>query len=106
MDSEVGEILTDMEITQFGSIDDATYFGEIEFINFDVGKFVEDPLFGKFSFVGDVEGKGFRIDNINTTLLGKASEIDFRDYTYRDIIVNGKYSNNLFDGSMEVNDPN
>ncbi len=106
IDSQVGEVITDMEITQFGSIDDATYKGEVEFINFDIGEFFEDPLFGKMSFLGDVDGKGFRIDNINTSLIGKVSKIDFRDYTYQDIAVNGNYSNNLFDGKMDVNDPN
>lgn len=106
IDSQVGEIITDMEITQFGSIDDATYRGELEFINFKVGKFFEDPLFGSMSFLGDVDGKGFRIDNINTSLIGKISKLDFRNYTYQDIAVNGKYSNNLFDGKMDVNDPN
>lgn len=106
IDSQVGEILTDMEITQFDNIDNATYSGEVELINFDIGEFFEDPLFGKMSFLGEVDGKGFRIDNINTTLLGKVSKIDFRDYTYQDILVNGQYSNNLFDGKLDVDDPN
>jgi hypothetical protein len=106
IDSQVGEILTDMEITNFGNIDDARYTGEVEFIGFDVGKFFEDPLFGKMSFLGDVNGKGFRIDNINTTLIGKISSLELNGYEYQDIGVNGTYANNLFDGNLDVADPN
>lgn len=104
--SQVGEILTDMEITNIGDIDDARYRGELEFIGFDVGTFFKDPLFGKMSFLGNVNGKGFRIDNINTSLIGKVSKLELRGYEYHDIGVNGTYSNNLFDGKLEVNDPN
>ena len=106
IDSQVGEILADMEITNFGNIDEARYNGEIEFIGFDVGTFFEDPLFGKMSFLGDVNGKGFRIDNINTTLIGKISKLDFNGYDYQDIGINGTYANNLFDGKLDVEDPN
>jgi hypothetical protein len=106
IDSQVGEILTDMEITSFDNIDNARYRGEIEFIGFDVGKFFKDPLFGKMSFMGDVNGKGFRIDNINTTLIGKISSLELNGYEYENIGVNGTYSNNLFDGKLDVEDPN
>lgn len=106
INSQVGEILTDLEITNFGNIDNAKYTGEIEFIAFDVGTFFEDPLFGKMSFLGDVNGQGFRIDNINTTLIGKVSSIEFKGYEYQNIVVNGNYSNNLFDGKLDVDDPN
>lgn len=106
IDSQIGEVYTDLEITNFSDIDEATYLGEVELIKFDIGEFFEDPLFGTLSFTGDVDGKGFRIDNINTSLIGKASELQFKGYTYQDIAVNGKYSNNLFDGKLDVNDAN
>ncbi|MFD2566044.1 translocation/assembly module TamB domain-containing protein [Pseudotenacibaculum haliotis] len=105
--SEIGEVISDMEITNFGDIDEATYEGEIEFIKFDLGKFFNDPLFGTFTFKGDViDGKGFRIDNINTTLIGDATELEFKDYAYQNINVNGKYANNLFNGKLDVEDAN
>jgi len=104
--SQVGEIMADMEITNFDNIDNARYTGEVEFIDFEVGKFFRDPLFGKMSFLGDVNGKGFRIDNINTTLIGKISSMELNGYEYTDIGVNGTYANNLFDGTLDVQDPN
>ncbi len=106
IDSQVGTIISDLELTNFDDIDEATYNGEVELLNFDIGTFFNDPLFGTISFKGDVDGKGFRIDNINTSLIGNVSEIDFNNYLYQDIAVNGRYQNNLFDGELKVNDAN
>ena len=106
IDSPIGEVLADMEVKGFHNIDEAEYKGEVEFRDFDIGTFFNDPLFGKMSFLGEVDGEGFRIDNINTTLTGKIFEFDFRNYSYKDITVDGKYANNLFDGKLDVNDPN
>lgn len=105
--SEIGEVIADMEITHFDDIDEATYEGEVEFIKFDIGKFFNDPLLGNFSFKGEVlDGKGFRIDNINTTLIGDVSEIEFKEYIYQNIHVNGNYANNLFNGKLDADDAN
>ncbi|MBL4605936.1 MAG: translocation/assembly module TamB domain-containing protein, partial [Flavobacteriaceae bacterium] len=106
IDSEIGMIITDLEITDFGDIDEATYSGEIEFEKFDLGRIFDNPLLGKFSFKGDVDGKGFRIENINTSLIGEASSIEYNKYTYQNIRVNGTYKNNVFDGEFKVNDAN
>jgi len=104
--SDIGTTIADMEITSIDHIDDASYNGEIELIGFDFGQFFDDPLFGKISFKGDVKGSGFLLENINTTLVGKISEFEFKEYNYQNILVNGRYQNNLFDGDFSVDDAN
>ena len=106
IESEIGDIITDLELTDFASIDDATYVGEVALVNFDLGTFFNDPLFGDISFSGEVDGKGFRIENISTQLIGKVSQIEFNNYKYQNITVNGLYENNLFDGKLESSDVN
>lgn len=104
--SDIGTTIADMEITSIDHIDDASYNGEIELIGFDFGQFFNDPLFGKVSFKGDVKGSGFLLENVNTTLIGKISEFEFKNYNYQNISVNGRYQNNLFDGDFSVDDAN
>ena len=58
------------------------------------------------SFEGEVDGKGFRIENINTKLVGQISQIVFNEYNYKDISVNGLYQNNLFNGKLASTDVN
>ncbi len=104
--SDIGEVYSDLEISDFDDIDKATYEGEIEFTKFDMGKFFNDPLLGEFTFKGNVNGRGFRIDNINTKLLGKGAELEFNDYLYQGIDIDGKYENNLFEGKLALDDVN
>lgn len=106
IESEIGEVITDLELRDFASIDDAAYKGEVELLRFDLEKFFNDPLVGKISFKGEVDGKGFRIENISTKLIGNVSQIEFSGYNYQNITVNGLYENNLFDGKLESNDIN
>ena len=107
IDSEIGTVISDLELTDFADIDDATYEGDIEFVKFDIGKFFINPSLGKFSFKGNIpRGEGFRIENINATLIGNVSEIEYNEYLYQNISVNGAYQNNVFDGKFEANDPN
>ena len=106
VNSEIGTTISDLQLTNIQSIDEAGYFGEIEFKKFDLGAFFKNPLFGIISFKGDVNGSGFKIDNINTQIKGSVSEVEFKNYKYRNIVVDGKYQNNLFDGNLIIDDEN
>ena len=69
-----------------------------------MGKFFNEPLFGKITLNGDVNGTGFRIDNVNTGIIGIVKKLDFNEYTYQDLNVNGLFQNKLFNGNLNVND--
>lgn len=106
VNSVLGRINTNLKLTNVTHIDDAIYDGKVEFINFNVGQFLRDPLFGKISFKGDINGSGFTLDNINTSIIGEFSKFEFKEYPYKNINVNGEYGNNLFDGELQIDDPN
>ncbi|WP_405607526.1 translocation/assembly module TamB domain-containing protein [Polaribacter sp. Asnod1-A03] len=104
--SKIGTIISDLQISNIDNIDYAAYNGKIELNKFDVGVFVNDPLFGKVSLKGKVNGKGFKLENINTKFVGKISELIFKNYPYNNINVNGQYQNSKFDGSLKIDDTN
>ncbi|PQJ80899.1 DUF490 domain-containing protein [Polaribacter porphyrae] len=104
VDSEIGSAITDLRITDVDDIDFATYNGEIELDKFNIGVFFNDPLFGVISLKGDVNGSGFKLENINTSFIGKVSEIEFNEYSYKNISANGQYQNNKFDGDLVIDD--
>ena len=106
IDSEIGKAITDLQISNIENIDYAEYQGDVQLINFEMGTFFKDPLFGKLSLKGDVNGSGFKLDNIDTKFIGKISKFNFNDYEYKNIIANGKYENNKFDGDLEIDDEN
>ncbi|WP_228454939.1 translocation/assembly module TamB domain-containing protein [Polaribacter haliotis] len=106
MNSQIGGVVTDLEIDNIDAIDTASYAGSLQLLGFDMGKFLNDPLFGKVSLEGDVNGNGFKLSNIDTRFIGKISEFNFKDYTYKNIVANGQYQNNKFDGDLLINDEN
>lgn len=104
--SEIGVLATNLKIEHIKPIDNISYVGNVELINFDIGKFFENPLFGKTNIKGFVNGNGFKLENINTAFNGTIANLNFKNYTYNNIVANGKYSNNKFDGFLSVNDRN
>lgn len=106
LNSEIGQASSDLLMTDIEDIDYAEYDGEIGFNRFNIGRFFNDPLFGSLSLKGDVKGKGFKLDNINTKFVGEVSRLDFKEYPYSNIKVNGLYANNKFDGDLAIEDEN
>ena len=104
--SQIGNVVSDLEISNIDDIDYAEYSGEIELDKFNIGVLFNDPLFGEISLKGDVKGSGFKLDNINTAFIGIVSELNFKDYAYKNIDANGQYQNNKFDGDLKIDDEN
>lgn len=102
--SKIGTTKANLKLTNIANIDNANYKGNVELIDFNIGKFFNEPLFGNITLSGDVNGTGFRIDNINTGIIGVIKKINFNQYTYQDISVNGLFQNKLFNGNLNVND--
>jgi len=106
IDSRIGKTIADLELTNISEIDNANYKGKIELKDFNIGAFLNDPLFGKVSLRGDVNGTGFRVGNINSGIIGIISELDFNNYVYQNLSINGLFQNKLFNGNLNVNDEN
>ena len=106
INSEIGATISDLQITNIDNIDNAKYDGKIELQDFDIGVFFNDPLFGKISLKGDVNGSGFTLNTINTTFTGTVSSFGFNEYNYQNIAADGQYQNNKFDGNLSIDDKN
>jgi hypothetical protein len=104
--SQIGSAISDLQITNIDNIDYAVYDGVIQLKDFNIGAFFSDPLFGTLSLKGKVKGSGFKLDNINTAFNGKISKIKFKGYPYKNIVANGQYQNNKFDGDIIIDDKN
>lgn len=106
VESEIGDMISDLQLTNIDDIDNAEYSGEVEFINFNLGEVAENPLLGNVSLKADVQGKGFDVETINTRLIGKVFKIDFKGYSYENLNVNGEFQNKKFDGFLQADDKN
>jgi len=106
MDSDIGKTVSNLAFTNIDNIDEATYQGHVKIIDFQLGKIVQDPFLGKVSFEGNINGKGFTVDNVNAVIDGEITKHQYKGYTYRDAKVNGEFKNKRFNGDLLVNDEN
>ncbi|WP_248722753.1 translocation/assembly module TamB domain-containing protein [Seonamhaeicola sp. ML3] len=106
IDTEIGFVDSNLEITKVNDIDNASYKGKIVFENFDFGIFLNDPKVGVGSLNFDVNGNGFVSENLNTQVKGDIFEVVYNNYNYRGIKVAGNVRNKIFDGNLIVNDRN
>lgn len=104
--SEIGTAISDLQLTNIDNIDKAEYTGEVEFKDFDLGVFANDPVLGTVSLKADVNGSGFNVDNVNTIIIGRISSLFFNKYEYKNLQVNGQFQNKKFDGLLNADDDN
>ena len=104
--SQIGTVVSDLEINNGDEIETASYAGDIQLIKFNIGSFLNNPIIGNVSLKGAVKGSGFKLGKMNTKFVGAVSELNLNDYSYHNIIANGQYQNNKFDGSLVIDDAN
>ena len=106
INTELGIINSNLSITNVDDIDHAAYKGNIIFEQFNIGVFLEDPNLGEISSNLDVDGLGFKKENLRTGIKGDVFNIHYNKYNYQNIVVNGEYEQNVFNGKLVANDTN
>ncbi|WP_228530334.1 translocation/assembly module TamB domain-containing protein [Tamlana sp. I1] len=106
VNTDIGIVDSNLEIDKINDIDNGAYKGNIIFENFDFGSFLNNPKVGIGSLNFDVNGKGFTPEKIDTQVKGDVFQVEFNNYNYSGIKVAGNVMNNIFDGSLIVNDQN
>ncbi len=104
--SALGESDIDLQLANVDNRERTSYNGKIELFDFDLGKFANDSLIGKLSLIGEIDGKGFSIENMDTRITGHITKHQYKGYTYSNIDVNGVFRDKHFNGELLVNDPN
>lgn len=106
MDTNLGGIQAYLVMTDIDNIDRAQYNGNLKLQDFNIGRFLEKHDLGIVSLDLDIEGEGFKQEFLNTSFSGDIYKIRYKDYLYRNILVNGSFKNPTFEGKVFINDPN
>lgn len=104
LETALGTLATDvnMKIPEKGI---PSYKGRLSTENFELGTLVKSGQLGYVAFEGDVTGKGFTMNNnLDATLKGSVPFIDYNNYRYKDIVVDGKLAKKKFNGNLVIND--
>lgn len=104
--TDLGEVVADGLLNNIHQIENANYDGKIAVYDFDLGKYINNPLVGLFSIDAKVKGSGFTLNKLNTAVEGTITKYQFKDYTYKNVAVNGVYKSKQFNGKVEMEDEN
>ncbi|MEO7529961.1 MAG: translocation/assembly module TamB domain-containing protein [Sediminibacterium sp.] len=103
--TQLGGVKTNISL-QLPSKGEPSYTGAIETIRFNIGKFLNDSLLGLVDFKGKIVGTGFTVDKLKTTIEGTASSLQYKNYTYTNILTKGTFQKKYFTGEVKIDDPN
>ncbi len=80
--------------------------GQVQTKRFDLGKLIGQQDLGTMALNTEINLRIDTANHISADLCAKLPFITYRDYTYRNAHIDGEYKTGMFEGKMEMNDPN
>jgi hypothetical protein len=106
LNTNLGSVSTDILLQLSNDFKNLTYNGTIKSGNFQLGKLLNNKQLGKIAFNFNTKGTKKENASLKGELKAKVPELQFNNYTYRDIQLTGKYDGTGFDGTVDVEDEN
>ncbi|MBT8304696.1 MAG: translocation/assembly module TamB domain-containing protein, partial [Bacteroidia bacterium] len=106
INTDLGYVISDLNMKKLDDIDNASYKGNIILDDFNIGEFLGDTAMDKVSMNVDLDGIGFTIENLNTKLEGDIYSLDYNGYSYQGIDISGNLQNKVFNGKLDTQDQN
>ncbi|MFY0644815.1 MAG: translocation/assembly module TamB domain-containing protein [Bacteroidia bacterium] len=82
------------------------YTGSISTQGFNLGPLIGNEQLGKAAFALNIDGKGLELEKLDANINGKVHQLNFADYNYQNISLDGDFKFELFQGSVQIDDPN
>nr|WP_121270963.1 translocation/assembly module TamB domain-containing protein [Pedobacter schmidteae] len=103
--TKLGRLVSDvnMKIDKKGI---PSYTGNVKTFDFNLGDLVNEKMLGRLSASLYVKGRGTEINSLSEKLNGDIDYIDFNNYRYRNVKIDGTFDKKFFDGSLKINDKN
>ena len=82
------------------------YAGELEAMNFQLGRLLAEEDLGRVTMEMDFDGHAAEKEYPDMKVKGLVSALEYKDYTYERIDLDGEYRQGGFNGTMRVDDEN
>ena len=91
---------------QFGMTADQVFEGMIHTEGFQLQRLLADDAFGTLATQIDLKGQLHDKQKPDVTVNGTISQLEYNDYTYNNITINGSYLHGALSGTFNIADPN
>lgn len=106
VETDLGSIKTDIKLSSDKEKGYFAYSGAVETKDFELGKVLDDDAFGKVTFNLNINGNHHNNKYPSMLLKGLIASIDYSNYTYENITLDGEYKQGGFTGKAALDDPN
>lgn len=104
--TNLGNIKSDVTLKYDTAKKNTQINGYLALNNFAIGKMIQQyPLIKNTSLEITVSAELFK-NNVKGNARGTIRSFDFNNYSYQNISVDGTFTEKLFDGNLQLNDPN
>lgn len=104
--SGIGQVTTKISLKLADKNDDIAYHGSITSDNFNLGTLLGVNDFNALTMNFSLDGKGIDIKKLKASFDGAVQNLQFSNYDYKNIQLNGNISDGLFEGMLVSNDTN
>src|SRR5690606_1715580 len=101
--SDLGDIIADLQLSLK---DKGEYSGKLITPGFDLGTLLNNPTMGSIAGTFEGGGKGFALADLYEEIDASIDYLDYKNYRYTNIHVDGVYTDQNFTGNMTINDSN
>lgn len=104
--SALGTLSTDLSVKHDIEKNKEFYKGKVNSVNFDIGRFFNAPLLGRVTANVEVDGEGFTLEEVAAKIKGNIPSIEFNNYKYSNVAIEGNVAKQIFKGKLNVKDDN
>ena len=83
-----------------------SYKGKIDAYDFDLGSLTDTSTIGRTTFTADIDGSGTALNELSEKINAHIKYIDFKNYTYKNVIADGTFANKIATAKVSIDDEN
>ncbi len=106
LSSALGGLSSDLSVRHDVAKNKEVYKGKLKSKAFDFGKFFGAKYLGKATMDVNIDGEGLTLEDVAAQLTGTVNTVEFNNYTYKNIAIEGKIAKQIFKGKLNVKDDN
>lgn len=102
----LGNLSSDLAVRHDPEKKKDIYKGKLKSSSFDVGKFFGAKYIGKVTANVEIDGSGLTLEDVTAQLNGTITSLEFNNYFYKNVIIEGNVAKRIFKGKLNVKDDN
>ncbi len=107
LSTDLGILESDIFMNFKEDYSSADYQGDIRLNAFQLGQLLGDSLgVGEVTLNAELKGEGFAIDSLNAELKVAIADLEYLNYEYKNISIDGLLQQGVFIGKLDLKDPN